>query len=196
MERSSGENRVLRVGAPSTVPDPFPAWEGAGAPDVPVSVVIEVEGLPNLVHEVGHLLARRVLDHDHGIDYHAIPYDLGSEPGRAVLWEEMACCALSCGYGPDPGTPRDPAWVDAWFAEQVEIQPVFYGLEADVRGFWNRVAALYEIHAEAAESAVDSAFARTAGLLAWCGAPPAVVRPDERLSFGTLLRRARRRDRS
>lgn len=188
VERSEEENLVRRVGERRTLPDPLPPFP-RGFP--PVSVLVRVEGLPNLLHEVGHLLLCGVLDDDHGIDYQAIPFDLGTEAGRAVLFEELACCTLSCGY-PRPLRDADAwAWADAWFAEQVEIQPVFYGMEQDPEGFWTTVDAVYRAHTETCEAVVRQAFARTQALLTWAGAPSGVAEPAERLSFGTLLRRAR-----
>lgn len=188
VEVSDQDNLVQRIGLRREVPDPLPPF-----PHTPpsASVQVRVEGLPNLLHEVGHLVLARVLDDDHGIDYQAIPFDLGTAQGRAVLFEELACCTISCGY---PRPLRDPqawAWADAWFAEQVEIQPVFYGWEDDPEGFWSTVDATYEAHAETCEAVVETAYARTEALLRWAGAPAAVAAPAERLSFRTLLRRAR-----
>lgn len=196
VKRSPNDNLVVRIGPRARIPTSLPPWTG----DVPPpSVEIAVQGLPNLLHEVGHLMVRRVLDHDHGIDYGAIPFDLGSSGGQAVLWEEIACCTLSCGYPAVPDDQDAQAWEDAWFREQVEIQPIFYGYDdgieggdgRDVEGFWNEVSALYEAHGEQAERAVEHAYAQTEILLRWAGAPAGVATPRERLSFGTLLRRAR-----
>ena len=137
------------------------------------------------------MLLRGVLDDDHGIDYRAIPFDLDSTRGRAVLWEEMACCALSCGYPAPLTSPADWNAADAWFREQVEIQPVFYGFDDQPIAFWRRVAAAYAEDAAICEAVVAQAYARTEALLRWAGAPTGVAAPGERLSFGTLLRRAR-----
>ena len=102
---------------------------------------IDVEGTVNLAHEVGHLAFAGRLDDDHGIDYHQIPYDLDTVPGRTMLAEELACCTFSCGVlgttlearGVRP-EDRDRE-VDAWFAEQLEIQPVFYQREPSLPEF-------------------------------------------------------------
>lgn len=179
---------MRRVGPRSTIPDPLPPF-----PDTPppTCVHIQVEGLPNLLHEVGHLVLAGVLDDDHGIDYQAIPFDLGCAGGRAVLFEELACCTLSCGYARPLRDARAWAWADAWFAEQVEIQPVFYGFEDAPGRFWSVVKEVYVANAGACEAAVDAAFERTEALLRWADAPVGVAAPAERLSFRTLLRRAR-----
>lgn len=188
VEVSEEDNLVRRIGPRREVPDPLPPFPHTPPPP---SVQVRVEGLPNLLHEVGHLVLARVLDDDHGIDYQAIPFDLGTARGRHVLFEELACCTLSCGYPRRLDDEEAWAWADAWFAEQVEIQPVFYGLEGDATRFWRTVDEVYRAHGEACESVVDEAFERTAALLRWAGAPVGVAAPAERLSFGTLLRRAR-----
>ena len=188
VERTAADNLVRRIGPRTVIPDPLPTFPTV-APSA--AVVVRVEGLPNLLHEVGHLMSARVLDDDHGIDYQAIPFDLDTEAGRAVLFEELACCTLSCGYPRSLTDPAAWAWADAWFAEQVEIQPVFYGLEETPDRFWERVAEVYRDHAELCEATVDRAFAQTEALLRWAGAPTGVASPAQRLSFRTLLRRAR-----
>ena len=185
---SDHDNLVRRIGPRRTVPEPLPPF-----PPTPpaASVQVRIEGLPNLLHEVGHLVLARVLYDDHGIDYQAIPFDPWTPTGRGVLFEELACCTISCGY---PRPLRDAeawAWADAWFAEQVEIQPVFYGMEADPQRFWSSVDEVYRAHAAECEAVVERAYTRTEALLRWAGAPAAVAAPAERLSFRTLLRRAR-----
>lgn len=188
VERSQTENLVRKIGVRGHVATPLPPFD---APPPLPHVLVQVEGLPNLVHEVGHLLLRGVLDDDHGIDYQAIPFDLDHPDGRAVLWEEMACCALSCGYPAAIEGAAGWAAVDAWFREQVEIQPVFYGFDGRPDAFWTRVEAAYAEDDAICEATVATAYVRTEGLLRWAGAPPGVAAPGERLSFGTLLRRAR-----
>ncbi len=188
VEVSEEDNLVRRIGPRREVPDPLPPFPRTPPPP---SVQVRVEGLPNLLHEVGHLVLARVLDDDHGIDYQAIPFDLGTARGRHVLFEELACCTLSCGYPRRLDHEDAWAWADAWFAEQVEIQPVFYGLEGDATRFWRTVDEVYCAYGEDCESVVDEAFERTAALLRWAGAPVGVAAPAERLSFDTLLRRAR-----
>ncbi|MCR9165286.1 MAG: hypothetical protein ACE37F_26760 [Nannocystaceae bacterium] len=188
VEVSDGDNLVRRIGPRRAIPDPLPPFPRHPPPP---SVQVRVEGLPNLLHEVGHLVLARVLDDDHGIDYQAIPFDLSAAEGRRVLFEELACCTLSCGLSRPLDDARAWAWADAWFAEQIEIQPVFYGLEDDPRRFWTAVDDVYRAHHEACEAMVEAAFERTAALLRWAGAPVGVAAPAESLSFGTLLRRAR-----
>jgi len=102
--------------------------------------VIECQGLPNLVHEVIHALFLGRLADDHGFDYGQIPLDLRRPEHRRCLWEELACCVISavlCApFEPDPEQfARD------WFAEQFEIQGIFHGLEDDLAGFTERIAA-------------------------------------------------------
>lgn len=100
--------------------------------------VVEAQGLPNLIHEFVHALFLRRLADDHGFDYGEIPLDVDRPDHRALLWEELACCALST-------STCAPLWADpprftrAWFAEQFEIQGVFHGLEGDLERFRARV---------------------------------------------------------
>jgi hypothetical protein len=145
---------------------------------------IDVEGLPNLLHELVHVaLAGRLAD-DHGYDYGAIPYDLATPSGRAVLWEEIACCVVSCAYllGPDPGAR---ARVDAWFAEQLEIQPLFYGLEREPAAFFATLDALAHAHIDELVATLESAYDRVDRLLA-----PFVRRAGyERIAFAPLWSR-------
>lgn len=188
VEVTEEDNLVRRIGPRGVISDPLPPFPPVVPPP---AVLVRVEGLPNLLHEVGHLMLARALDDDHGIDYQAIPFDLGAESGRAVLFEELACCTLSCGYPRLLSDPQAWAWADAWFAEQVEIQPVFYGLEETPDRFWETVAAVYRAHTDACEATVARAFAKTEALLRWAGASAGVAAPAQRLSFRTLLRRAR-----
>jgi hypothetical protein len=107
--------------------------------------VVEAQGLPNLIHELIHILFLGRLDDDHGFDYGEIPLDVERPEHRAVLWEELACCALST-------TTCAPLWADpkafalAWFAEQSEIQGVFHGLEGDLERFRARIDEAIRIH--------------------------------------------------
>ena len=100
-------------------------------------MVIEAQGLPNLVHELVHALFLGRLDDDHGFDYGLIPLDLALADHRRHLWEELACCVVSVAYGCDShATPRQRL---DWFIEQFEIQGVFHGLEHDLPGFRARI---------------------------------------------------------
>lgn len=177
------ENLVRRVGAPQRLSFPLP--EPVVTELWPPSVEIHVEGFANLVHEVGHIVLSQTLDDDHGIDYGGIPFDLESRAGQEILFEELACCVTSCCYvcGPDRGS------VDAWFAEQVEIQPVFYGLETDPGGFWNTVAELASAFAPTIETTIDRAIDRTAALLRRGGASVTLAAPPERLDLTSLVAR-------
>ncbi len=109
--------------------------------------VVESEGLPNLVHELGHAVSHGGLADDHGIDYQSIPFDLRSDLGVTTWLEELACCCASCDYlelwlAHERSSSERDAQALAWFAEQVEIQPVFYGFEDDRFGFVSAVDAL------------------------------------------------------
>ncbi len=169
------------AGADNSIAKVAPGASGWGA-------VVQVEGLANLVHELVHALLAGRIDDDHGIDYGQIPFDLGSLAGRAMLWDELAACTWSCAYG-----PFDPA---AWFAEQVEIQPVFYGLEAHPERFFDRVSELMVRARDEAEAMVARAGAlieRELGALglSWDDAGPR--RPADLHGLWRAYRSERRR---
>lgn len=162
---------------------------------------VVVEGLPNLLHELVHVLLARCLDDDHGIDYGAIPFDLRSVAGRRVLWEELSCCVVSCAYllersaasagessheiAPCHGWER----VDAWFVEQVEIQPVFYGMQDDLPGFWREVDRLARVHRTEFDAVLDEAYDGVERALRWAGVADDVARAPLRLTWGAMVER-------
>ena len=150
-------------------------------------VRIDVEGLPNLLHELVHVGLAGRLDDDHGFDYRAIPYDLQRPDGRAVLWNELSACVVSCAY---LLTSAD-AWarVDAWFDEQLGIQPIFYGRDADADAFFAELPARAQAHAHELATVTAAAYDRCAALLRWAGAPAAVARVTRRLDFVALWSR-------
>lgn len=168
----AGENLVRRRALPLT------------------GVEVQAQGLPNLLHELVHALLAGRLDDDHGFDYSKIPYDLTAGSGRSVLWDELAACALSCTYLraslrhargngeiAAEGIEVIEAIADAWFVEQVEIQPVFYGMEHDPSAFVARVGALLRAHAEEADALVAHAQALLGRALADAGAAPTLAAP-------------------
>lgn len=156
--------------------------------------LVQAEGLPNLLHELAHAVQAGCLADDYGIDYTAIPFDLDTFAGRAVLWDELGCCVISCAYlrahgraaraGAAPAVVA--AEVEAWFREQVEIQPVFYGREDDPPAFVARVAALLRTHGAEAQAALDRAYAAIERALTSVGAEPAVAVAAWRPSIPTL----------
>lgn len=175
------DNLVRRVGECRTISFPLePAYTGAP------TLELRAQGLPNLLHEVGHIVVSGVLDDDHGFDYRGIPYAVASAAGRAVLAEELAACVLSCSY-----LRRDPPGVDAWFAEQVDIQPVFFGMEDTPAAFWEQVQQIAIEHSEQMTATLRLAFERTADLLRFANAPPELVDPPTRLTLLGLLQRRR-----
>jgi hypothetical protein len=194
----SGADNALRVCRPERV-RPFAARAPAVLPpggwpravttsaDAECVAVVDVEGLPNLLHELVHVALAGTLADDHGYDYGAIPYDLATPAGRAVLWEEIACCVVSCAYLSEPG-PGARAKVDAWFAEQLGIQPLFYGRDADPASFFAEVETLAQSHIGELVAMLDCAYDRVARLLA-----PFGVSPPETLAFAPLWSRWRAR---
>jgi hypothetical protein len=121
---------------------------------------VEAQGLPNLLHELVHAQFLGRLDDDHGFDYGAIPLDLDRPEHRRWLWEELACCALSCA-----GLwPRTEHREDAWFAEQFEIQGIFYGCE-DIRELRVRIDSAVSTHRAELEQVLSDAKASFLGAL-------------------------------
>lgn len=142
------------------------------------------QGLPNLLHELVHAVQAGVLGDDYGIDYSAIPFDLSTREGRAVLWDELSCCTISCAYLTSQGRAAragaDHAAVAgevaAWFEEQIGIQPVFYGLEDHPDRFAEIVPRTFRDHADVAELHLERAYAHTERALLCAGATPALAR--------------------
>ncbi len=160
--------------------------------------LVQAEGLPNLLHELAHAVQAGRLEDDYGIDYTAIPFDLDDAAGRAVLWDELACCLTSCAYlwthgraaraGLPPALVRRE--VEAWLREQLEIQPVFYGMEADPAAFVERVFALLCTHHAEAQAVVDRAYAALEHALLAAGAHADVATAGWRPTFAALWNRA------
>lgn len=148
----------------------------------PFRARIEVQGLPNLLHEVVHVVLAGRLDDDHGIDYGQIPFDLARPDGRAVLWDELACCVVSCAY-----LDRQRWQVEAWFAEQIEIQPVFYGMEDAPHLFLQTVRDHARRFGDELDATLSRAYAGVARLARQGGADDALERPVRELRLGDLL---------
>ena len=145
--------------------------------------IVAAAGLPNLLHELVHVLQFGRLADDHGLDYSQIPFDLGDPAQRRHLWEELACCVVSCAY-------LAPAAEAPWFAEQVGIQGVFYGYDTDAPGFLAAVDATVLAHADELEAVITRAYAEVERCLAAVGAGP-LARPRARLQFTTMWARFR-----
>lgn len=105
---------------------------------------VRVQGWPNLVHELAHVLQSGKLDEDSGFEYHLVPLCLDRPRGRGYLWDELCACALSCAWGRERA---DGSWVGAWFKEQVDILPVFFGDEGDPQRFLAKVDRCLAEHA-------------------------------------------------
>lgn len=147
------------------------------------SFVVEAQGLENLIHEFVHVVLFGRLEDDHGIDYQAIPFDLESERGRSVLFDELACALWSCAWM--AGTP---AQRQAWFAEQLSIQPIFYGFEHAPLPEFVRAVDRVRVEHEAELGAVLRR-ARDEAIL-WLGeaaVPTHPVMPEVSLRFGQLV---------
>lgn len=188
--RPDAENSVRAVAevAPfgPRAPAPWASLEGAFDRHRAPVVVIDVAGLPNLLHELVHVALAARLGDDHGFDYRAIPYDLDRVDGRSVLWDELSATVVSCAYLLRGAGPTDWVRVDEWFDEQLGIQPVFYGMDDDPSRFWATVPRLERAHRDEADAMMSSAYDRVAALLAtgadYHDAPA-------RLDFATLWER-------
>ncbi len=188
------DNLVRRIGAEPRVLAFADDLAQPCEPRQPPAVEVKVAGLPNLLHEAVHVVLAERLDDDHGIDYGAIPFDLRTAQGRAVLWEELACCVVSCAYVLRPVGTEDPssAWARTvgWFREQVEIQPIFYGYEDDPTAFWSVVRACHARRRGEAEAVIERAYRRIEVGLRERGLQGAAV-PLRRLGLDELLEAAR-----
>lgn len=146
--------------------------------------LIVASGLPNLLHELVHAVQVGTLADDHGLDYGQIPYDLARPEHRRILWDELAACTLSCAWG-------EAADEEAWFAEQVGIQGVFYGYEEDTPGFHAAIdRVIREFHDEL-RAVHAGAYAEVERRLVAAGAPAALASPRARLSLTDLWARYR-----
>lgn len=145
--------------------------------------MVESEGFPNLLHEFVHIVLYGRLEDDHGIDYQAIPFDLRTAAGREVLFDELACALWSCEWMLGSDYDRQ-----AWFAEQLSIQPVFYGYEeSDLPAFLVAVAEQVDRHPDQLRAVLQRAQQQA---IAWVGdavlpAHPAL--PDVHARFARLL---------
>ena len=119
--------------------------------------VVEVQGLPNLVHELVHALVHGGLDDDHGFPYGEIPLNLARADHRALMWEELACCWLSSAF-------VHVGSAASWFAQQVEILPIFYG-DPDLRTLLERIETCGHAHHAERDSVLLDARSRLAEAL-------------------------------
>jgi hypothetical protein len=126
--------------------------------------VVEAQGVPNLVHELVHALFLGKLDNDHGFDYGEIPLDVERSEHRALLWEELACCALSTSTCA-PLWPDRPSFSRDWFTEQFEIQGVFHGLEGDLEQFRARIDGVIRTHGDELIETIERGRRLLAGVL-------------------------------
>lgn len=145
--------------------------------------IVAAAGLPNLLHELVHVLQVGRLADDHGLDYGQIPYDLRRPEHRRILWDELACCVISCAY-------LEPAAEAAWFAEQVGIQGVFYGHDEDPAAFLAAVDSAVAKHGAELETVLVGAYAAVEAALTAAGAA-ALAKPRAWLDFAQLWARLR-----
>jgi hypothetical protein len=147
--------------------------------------VVEVEGLPNLLHELAHVVLLGRLEKDHATEYARIPFDLASAHGRALLFDELACCLVSCDW--HPGGAAD---AQAWFEEQVGIQGHFFGFAERPADFAKAVTREAAAHGADLERAIARARDGLAQLLREGGASAVAVRPRHAAAFGARWRPA------
>ncbi len=140
--------------------------------------VIEVEGLPNLLHELAHVVLLGRVEKDHATEYSKIPFDLATPHGQRLLFEELACCAASSAWH-----PGDDAAAQAWFEEQVGIQGHFFGFEGDLVRFLAAADADIRAHRAELDAALARAVAGSERALAAAGAPPPIARPRRAFAF-------------
>lgn len=146
--------------------------------------IVAAAGLPNLLHELVHVLQAGRLADDHGLDYGQIPYDLGRAEHRRILWDELACCVISCAY-------LEAEQEAGWFAEQVGIQGVFYGHDDDPEAFRAAVDRAVRDHRAELLAVLRDAYAAVEAALLAAGSTPALARPRAHLDFAPLWARLR-----
>lgn len=149
----------------------------------PSGFVVEAQGLPNLLHEALHWLQAGALADDHGFDYGLIPFDTAVPEQRDLLWQELACCVVSCAYLADR-----PERVDPWFEDQLGIQHHFYGF-AEPEPFFAHVESVVATHGDELRAVLDRAYAVAAGALR--PVAPDLAEPPRRLTFDGLWARMR-----
>lgn len=140
--------------------------------------VIEVQGLPNLLHELAHVVLLGRVEKDHATPYAKIPFDLTTDDGRRLLFEELCCCVASASFH-----EGDDAQAQAWFAEQVGIQGCFFGFEDDVPRMVAAIAREVAGHRGELDATIERAHVRLAIALGAAGAPPEVALPRRRFDF-------------
>jgi hypothetical protein len=140
--------------------------------------VIEVQGVPNLLHELAHVVLLGRIDKDHGTPYAKIPFDMTTPDGRRLLFEELACCVASASW--HPGNDAD---AQAWFAEQVGIQDCFFGCDGDSKRLLANIEREVAAHREELDEVIARAHALVAIALTSAGAAPEVAIPPRRFQF-------------
>ncbi len=148
--------------------------------------VIEVQGVPNLFHELAHVVLLGRVAKDHATEYARIPFDLATPFGRARLFEELACCAASSAW--HPGGDDE---AHAWFDEQVGIQHCFFDLRHEPRGFV--IAADVPIGAFGGEldEVCRRAWSGVERALRSAGAPDAIAQPQRAFPLAVPWQRLR-----
>jgi len=147
--------------------------EPAGSP-----FVIEVEGVPNLFHELAHVVLLGRVEKDHGTPYARIPFDLTTPDGRRLLFDELACCVASASFH-----PGDDVAAQAWFEEQIGIQGCFFGFENDAAGLLAAIAREVAAHRVELDARIARACAGLAAGLIEADATPADAAPRRRFDF-------------
>ena len=176
----AGADNCVRLRQPGEAPS-----DGGDARALPF--VVEVEGTPNLLHELAHVLLLGRMAKDHATDYAHLPYDLTTPAGRRLLFEEFACCAASCAW--HPGSDADAR---AWFAEQVAIQDCFFRTDGDLAAFLADADRALASESEGAAAVAARAVALLRDALAAAGLGAARAAPRRRFDLLEEWRALRR----
>ena len=100
-------------------------------PNAGLPFLVQVQGLPNLLHELCHLSFCSQLRPDYGTDFSRIPFDLEQESARNLLFEELACCWLSSCW--HPGSKHE---AENWFSRaNRKSNTGFFGFEDNPETF-------------------------------------------------------------
>lgn len=158
-----------------------------GNEDPGPSHVLEVQGVPNLLHEVLHIVQVGEILPDHGTEYGQIPFDPASASGRRLLFEELACCIVSARWH-----PGDEPAARAWYEEQVGIQGLFFGQEPEA--FPRQIEPLVRAQRTEFEHTLESAEHKLCRLLREANAEQTLLAPHHPLSYRELLESPRKKE--
>src|SRR5262249_9747678 len=170
---SRGAEVRVFAGADNSV-RPREAGDERGACGVdgePLPFVVEVEGVPNLFHELAHVVLLGRGEKDHGTRAAEIPFDLATPKGRRLPLAGVACSVASASWH-----PGSDAEAEAWFVEQVGIQDCFFGMQGELAWFFAAAGREVVEHRGELDACIARAHELVRTALAEAGAAPEIAR--------------------